>query len=282
MSVSIAVELRPVEELAPYAANARKHSPAAIKRLVKIIEDMGWTNPILVDVDGIVAGHKRRLAALAIYEKGGRIKLPGGDLIPEGMVPVLDVTGWSEAQRRAYILADNQTTLESEWDEGILRLELSWLKDVGEVDMGLTGFDGKALAKALGLAAGTQGPVDGEDTYTRKIAAPIYEPKGDTPEPSELYDDEKTRGLIEEIRGADLPEDVAAFLEKAAERHTVFNFRRIADFYASAPAETQRLMERSALVIIDFNQAIENGFVRLTKKLGALAAGAEAEEDEDA
>jgi hypothetical protein len=125
-NVSIAVKLRPVEELAPYAANARKHSPAAIKRLVKIIEDMGWTNPILVDVDGIVAGHKRRLAALAIYEKGGRIKLPGGDLLPQGMVPVLDVTGWSEAQRRAYILADNQTTLESEWDEGILRLEVGY------------------------------------------------------------------------------------------------------------------------------------------------------------
>ncbi len=280
--MEIAVDLRPVEELTPYARNARKHSAAAVSRLVKIIGEMGWTNPILVDVDGIVAGHKRRLAALAIYEKGGRIKLPGGEVLPAGMVPTLDVTGWTEAQRRAYILADNQTTLESEWDGETLRLELSWLKDVAdEVDIGLTGFDGKALAKALGMGGGTQGANEGEGAYTRKIKAPIYEPKGDTPDPAELYDDEKTRGLIEEIRASDLPDDVAAFLEKAAERHTVFNFRRIADFYAAADAGTQRLMERSALVIIDFNQAIEEGFVRLTKRLGDLATGAEAVEEGD-
>jgi hypothetical protein len=268
--VDIAVELRPVEELVPYEKNARKHSATAVKRLVKIIGEMGWTNPILVDVDGVIAGHKRRLAALEIYSKGGRIKLPGGQELPAGMVPVLDVTGWSEAQRRAYILADNQTTLESEWDEGVLRLELAWLKEVGEVEMSLTGFDGKGLEKALGI--GQPGAGEGEGFYTRKIVAPIYEPTGDAPEPGELYDDAKARALIAEIRAADLPEDVALFLEKAAERHTVFNFRRIADFYASAPAETQRLMERSALVIIDFNQAIENGFVRLTKKLGDLVA----------
>ena len=168
--MKIAVDLRPVADLAPYAANARKHSAAAVARLVKIIEEMGWTSPILVDVDGIVAGHKRRLAALAIYEKGGRIKLPGGQELPAGAVPVLDVTGWSEAQRRAYILADNQTTLESEWDTDTLRLELSWLQGTAEVDMGLTGFDGDALAKALAMpeekVAPDTFPEFGEDIET--------------------------------------------------------------------------------------------------------------------
>ena len=149
----IAVDLRPVADLAPYARNARKHSDAAVARLVSIIEDMGWTNPILVDDDGIVAGHKRRLAALAIYAKGGTIRLPSGQELPVGMVPTLDVSGWTEAQRRAYILADNQTTLESEWDGETLRLELSWLEGAG-FDMGLTGFDGDALAKALGIGGG--------------------------------------------------------------------------------------------------------------------------------
>ena len=67
-----------------------------------------------------------------------------------------------------------------------------------------------------------------------------------------------------------LPADVEAFLLKAAERHTVFHFRRIADFYAASDAKVQRLMERSALVIIDFDQAIEFGFVKLTKALGDL------------
>lgn len=149
----IAVDLRPVADLAPYARNARKHSEAAVARLVSIIEDMGWTSPILVDEDGIVAGHKRRLAALAIYGKGGVIRLPSGQELPAGVVPTLDVTGWTEAQRRAYILADNQTTLESEWDGDTLKLELSWLEGAG-FDMGLTGFDGDALAKALGVGSG--------------------------------------------------------------------------------------------------------------------------------
>ncbi len=156
--MQIDISLRPVADLAPYSRNARKHNASAINRLVAIIEEMGWTNPILVDEDGIVAGHKRRLAALAIYEKGGTIRLPGGRELPAGMVPVLDVSGWSEAQRRVYILADNQTTLESEWDEDVLKLELSWLDGSGEVDMALTGFDGDALAKALASPQAAEAP----------------------------------------------------------------------------------------------------------------------------
>lgn len=157
--MQIEVALRAVADLTPYARNARKHSEAAVARLVSIIEEMGWTNPILVDDDGIVAGHKRRLAAMAIYAKGEVIRLPGGRELPAGMVPVLDVSGWSEAQRRAYILADNQTTLESEWDGEILRLELSWLEGAG-FDMGLTGFDGDALARALGPDPSSDDPAD--------------------------------------------------------------------------------------------------------------------------
>ncbi len=156
--MKIEVALRPVADLAPYSRNARKHSEAAVARLVAIIEDMGWTNPIRIDEDGIVAGHKRRLAAQAIYAKGGTIRLPSGAELPAGMVPILDVTGWSEAQRRAYILADNQTTLESEWDADMLRLELSWLEGSGEVDLSLTGFDGDALAKALATPKETAPP----------------------------------------------------------------------------------------------------------------------------
>lgn len=157
--MSILIDLRPVADLAPYSRNARRHTDAAVNRLVSIIEEMGWTNPILVDEDGIVAGHKRRLAALAIYGRGGVIRAPNGAEIPPGMVPVIDVTGWSEAQRRAYILADNQTTLESEWDPELLKLELSWLEGAG-VDMGLTGFDGDALAAALGIGAAPAAPED--------------------------------------------------------------------------------------------------------------------------
>ena len=152
----------PVADLAPYARNARKHSEAAINRLISIIAEVGWTNPILLDEDGIVAGHKRRLAALEIYKAGGTIRLPSGRELPAGMVPTLDVSGWTEAQRRAYILADNQTTLESEWDSETLRLELSWLDGAG-FDMGLTGFDGAELTKIL-LRDERGGDTDPDDT----------------------------------------------------------------------------------------------------------------------
>lgn len=127
----IRVQLMPVADLRPFDRNARIHSEAAIGRLIAIIADIGWTNPILVAGVDVVAGHKRRLAALAIYGAGGTIKVPSGQVLPQGQVPVIDVSGWSEAQRRAYVIADNQTTLESEWDLGVLRLELEWLTDAG-------------------------------------------------------------------------------------------------------------------------------------------------------
>jgi hypothetical protein len=93
-----------------------------------------------------------------------------------------------------------------------------------------------------------------------------------------MIDREKTKQLIAEIDAAGLPKEVAEFMRFAAERHTVFNFRQIAEFYCHADAKVQGLMEKSALVIIDFNKAIENGFVHLTERLGQLAD----QEEEDA
>lgn len=147
---SVSVAVRAVDELIPYERNARKHPPEKVRKLADLIREFGWTNPILADEVGIVAGHRRRLAAQLIYAEGGTIRLPGGQELPPGTVPVVDCTGWSETQRRAYILADNQTTLEGEWDYDLLRLELTFLEGAG-VDLGLTGFDGAALEAALGV-----------------------------------------------------------------------------------------------------------------------------------
>lgn len=110
-----------------------------------------------------------------------------------------------------------------------------------------------------------------EQTYTNKIVAPVYEPKGEKPPLSALIDRDKTQELLADINVAELPDDVKEFLRLAAERHTVFNFRQIAEFYCHADAILQNLMERSGLIIIDFDKAIEYGFVHLTERLGALA-----------
>lgn len=174
-SGQIRVEIAQAEDLKPYGRNARVHTPEAVRRLAAIISEMGWTSPILIDGQGVVAGHKRRLAAIEIYAGGGAIRLPGGAQLPAGSVPVIDVSGWSEAQRRAYVIADNQTTLESEWDGETLRLELGWLEASGEIEMGLTGFDGEALAAALaaepdltgkGSAAGDGGSETYAETFS--------------------------------------------------------------------------------------------------------------------
>lgn len=103
--------------------------------------------------------------------------------------------------------------------------------------------------------------------YSAKIEAPIYEPKNQQPHVVTLCNDGKTRELLREIDDSSLPDAEKAFLRAAAHRHSVFNYERCADYYAHATPEMQRLMERSALVIIDFNAAIENGFVRLCDEI---------------
>lgn len=108
---------------------------------------------------------------------------------------------------------------------------------------------------------------EADQKYTSKIEAPIYEPKNPRPHILTLCDDGKTRALVREINDSELPDEEKAFLRNAAQRHSVFHYERIADYYAHATPVMQRLMERSALVIIDFNAAIENGFVRLCDEI---------------
>lgn len=109
-----------------------------------------------------------------------------------------------------------------------------------------------------------------ESQYTSKIVTPIYEPKNKNPHPLELYDATKTNRMISEIKSFSLPSDVEKFLIFAATRHTVFNYSKIADFYAHASKDVQNLMEKSALVIIDFDKAIQLGYIQLSKEISSL------------
>lgn len=114
----------------------------------------------------------------------------------------------------------------------------------------------------------------GKDTkYTMDVKAPIYEITGECPELSELVDTSKTDQLKEEIESSKIPVDVKKFLMLSAERHTVFDYSKIAEYYAHAPKEVQELMEKSALVIIDFNKSIEYGFTQLSSKIKVFREG---------
>lgn len=129
-----AVERRPVAALVPHARNARTHSPAQVGQLASSIKEFGWVVPVVVDeANTIIAGHGRVLAAqrLGLAE-----------------VPVVVARGWTEAQRRAYLLADNKLSLGAGWDLGLLRLELDELKGLG-ADLGLTGFGELEIQRLL-------------------------------------------------------------------------------------------------------------------------------------
>lgn len=103
--------------------------------------------------------------------------------------------------------------------------------------------------------------------YTKKVDVPQYLPKNRKPDIMELCNDTKASKLINEIKNSNVTEEEKNFLIKAARRHYVFNYSKIADYYAHSNKEMQELMEKSALVIIDINDAIANGYVKLSKNI---------------
>lgn len=140
------VERRPVAALIPYARNARTHSDAQVAQIAASIKEWGWTTPVLVDPEGsIIAGHGRIMAArkLGLTE-----------------VPVMVAEGWTDAQKKAYVLADNQLALNAGWDSDLLALELKELGENG-FKLDLIGFDDNFLANLL--ADKTEGLTDPDD-----------------------------------------------------------------------------------------------------------------------
>lgn len=142
------IKLRPLDSLVAYARNSRTHAPEQVEQLERLLGEFGWTNPVLVDEMGIVAGHGRCMAAAEMYKRGEQIKFPGGAAIPIGQVPTIDCSGWSVAQRRAYIIADNRSALSAGWDEEILALELKELQAI-DYDLSLTAFTEDELSELM-------------------------------------------------------------------------------------------------------------------------------------
>jgi hypothetical protein len=123
-----AIERRPIDKLIVYARNARRHRRSQIAEIAASIREWGWTTPALIDEqDLIIAGHGRIEAArmLGISE-----------------VPVVVARGWTEVQKRAYRLADNEIALHASWDKALLKVELADLRDQA-VDLELMGFSAK-------------------------------------------------------------------------------------------------------------------------------------------
>jgi hypothetical protein len=218
--------------------NARKHSERNVKAIAGSLDGFGQRRPLVVWDGIVIAGNGTLEAAKSL----------GWEEIEITRVP----PDWTHDQARAYALADNRTAELAEWDSEILAEQLIELDSVGW-DISEWGFDA--------LNPPTD-PGEAENPYTATVNIPQYEIVGEQPTLRELYDEGRTRELVAEIDASTAPDEVKEFLRKAANRHTVFNYQKIAEFYPHASAEVQRMMERSALVIIDLDDAIREGYVK--------------------
>lgn len=254
------IEMLNPADLVAYARNSRTHSAYQVKQIASSIKEFGFTNPVLIaDDETVIAGHGRVLAALDLGLSS---------------VPCIRLSHLNETQRRAYVIADNQLALQAGWDDEMLKSELEALR-LEDFETDLLGFDEDEIKRINGKEAAPS-----VTDYSRKIEAPTYTPAEQKPATSELIYLEKVRELEQEIVDSkEITEEETDFLLEAARRHARFDFRSIADYYSHASAPMQRLMEKSGLVIIDFDKAIENGFVALSNRLMEQYAADEGDEE---
>ena len=152
------IEIRSIDDITPYARNSRTHSDEQVAQIAASIREFGWTTPILIDEEGsVICGHGRLLAA----RKLGQAE-----------VEVIVARGWSDAKKRAYVIADNKLALNAGWDMELLALELADLKEF-DFDLGLTGFSDEELSKLL--PDKTDGNTD-QDEVPEVPADPITKP----------------------------------------------------------------------------------------------------------
>lgn len=140
----------PLASLSHDPRNARTHSPEQIAQLKASIMRFGFTNPALYDDEGVlVAGHGRAAALAELFDEGAAVRLPNGATLAPGHIPAVNCTGWSEAERRAYALADNKLALNAGWDEDALRREITALMDQDPDIVGVAGFADDDVAALL-------------------------------------------------------------------------------------------------------------------------------------
>lgn len=227
-----------IDEIKPYEKNPRKNDKA-VDLVANSIKEFGFKVPIIIDKNNvIVTGHTR-------YKASKKLKLEE--------VPCLMADDLTEEQIKAFRLADNKVSEKSEWDDILLNEELEGILNLNMEDFGFLLNEDEEESK-----------------YTKKVEIPHYEIKGDMPLLSELYKEEKVQELLNKIDNSDVEENQKDFLRKAATRHYQFNYSKIAEYYANQDKKMQELMEESALVLIDFDNAIANGYVKLSKDMEDL------------
>jgi hypothetical protein len=244
--------LRSIADLAPDQQNANQGTQRGRGLLEKSLRRYGAGRSVLTDRDGnVIAGNKTVDVAAQLDLPVRVVETDGHELVVVQRTD-LDI---DSAQGRGLAIADNRTGEAGlAWDNQVLQ----GLSADGLID--LTDFWHENELQELLESE--------EEFYTRKITPIIYEPKGEKPDVSELCDLSKTDALIEEIENSpELEEQEKQFLIQAAHRHTVWNYSKVADYYAHSSAAVQELMQQSVLVLIDADKALEMGYLKLSEEL---------------
>lgn len=224
--------------------NYRKHNDKNKKLIKKSLEELGAGRSIVIDNDGEIIGGN------GVFEAWGNkpvkvIESDGSELV---VVKRTDLST-NDDKRKKLAVMDNSTSDSSEFDIDLLSVDFSLpeLKELG-VDI----LDDTEIEEA-------------ESKYTRKVSLPIYEIQGEEPKLKDLFDTSKADELVKEIDKTNLDNDIKEFFKKTATRFYEFDYGKIAEFYCHQDKKTQEIMEKLALVLIDFNKAVENGYVELNQ-----------------
>jgi len=232
------------DQLLANPLNFRVHPKSQQDALKGVLEEVGYVQSVIVNrtTGNLIDGHLR--VSLALRENQQSIPVVYVELSP---------------QEEALVLATFDPI------SGLAGTDQEKLNELlSEVSTNSAGVE--ALLAQLS-ATGEDGTI-----YSVATNVPHYQIVGEQPKTSELYDMTKAQELRGKILEANLPDDVRTFLLQAADRHVVFDYRAIAEFYPHQSPEVQRLMEDSALIIIDFNSAIRNGYVKFTEAVAELEA----------
>ena len=224
--------------------NYRKHNDRNKELIKKSLEECGAGRSIVIDNDDeIIAGN-------GIYEQAQALNIPvkvietdGSELV---VVKRTDLNTDDEKRKKLAVM-DNSTSDSSEFDINLMSEDFT---------------NGELLD--MGVVIPEDVEVEVEDSkYTRKVSIPIYEVKGEEPEISEMIDTNKADKFIKKIQEMDIPDELKKFLIDSATRLYEFNYSKIAEFYAHQNKDVQDIMEKLALVLIDVDKAIENGYVKM-------------------
>ena len=242
------IEQRKLSELKNWEKNPRSIKEKDFERLKKQITDLKEFKPLIITADGTVLGGNMRLRA---YKDLG---------ITDVWVSVVEAP--DEATKLRYALADNDRA--GFYDSDLLANLTGEFPDFLWENYAVDLSSPITITNLLRIQA------KDESEYTKKIISPIYEPSGKKVTLSELVDKEKVNQLLDEINKSSISQEIKDFLIISAYRHYKFTYSKIADYYVSASDEVKKLMEKSALVIIDYNKAIENGFAELINEITEL------------